>query len=748
MVKKNNIWFLLSIFWLLLPLYTAQTQQEVPAPTQREDVSKRELAGIEQDLSSEIELNFNNASLQNIVDQIAQLFDLTFIADDIIKAPDITTKPLSDSKISFKTYRSLTKGKAWNLFTIFLELAGYSLTQTSDKRIYRITSTDKANHSSLPTYINTSLDIIPKSDVRMRYVCFLENSTPDQMQPLIDKLKSAKAQVEKFPLLRAVIITDIASNVYTLVQIIRELDKTTSSQVLSVINLKEADAAEVEKLIKDLQKTDDPSSVPWLTNKKESSLYYFSKDVQAIAAPRTNSLILVGPKTGVTRIEQFIITHVDTDLKQRYQPVHVYDLNYVPAKQVADIINSVVQFGKKGSGGDLKSATVGESGGVLGGLKYFGDVFVKAEDQTNRLLIRSSAEDFRHISQIIEQLDKRQLQVAIEVMIVEIDLDRARRWGIQWNTEKNRTVNAQMSGFWGQKVQTQETGTPNTNSNSIIADLISLAKIPSAGTTVLTLGKQSIYAILGMYEEDAQTRIIANPFIVATNKYKGSVAISEQRRAQSELVTGSDVQGINSCEARWEVTITPQINDLGIVNLDIDITLEDYTNAVSGTSAANANKTTKRVQTNTNVANREVIALGGLSRKKYTVAKTMFPILSKIPIIGNLFKNKNQTAETRTLVVFMSPTIIQPSDTTADTYTRNKASDIASMSHFTSERHDRDKTDPIYRWFFKPLDDNVSGDINKFVNRSAPIIQPDASGKSVTQTANVLMQAVAQAEEK
>ena len=226
------------------------------------------------------------------------------------------------------------------------------------------------------------------------------------------------------------------------------------------------------------------------------------------------------PKEGVTRIEQFILTHIDINLKQRYEPVHIHDLNYAPAAQIKEILNTVISdFNKTET--KTPDAAAREVGAVVGGLKYFGNVFIQEEPENNRLIIRASEEDYQHLKQIIEELDRPQTQVAIEVMILEIDLDRTRQWGIQWDTAKNRTGNAQLSGFWNNAgIQTAPAGNTSAGSNSIIANLISLAKIPNAGATVFTLGKNSIYAIAGVLEQDDQTRVIANPFIVTTNKYR------------------------------------------------------------------------------------------------------------------------------------------------------------------------------------------------------------------------------------
>lgn len=730
------------------------TQASEPEPVSAHvALTPQERAHIRQSLESEVALNFNNVSLQSIADQMSEIFHVTFLPDDVVKVPDKQIRALAESKISFKTRVAFTKKEAWALFTRFLELAGWALVPTSDPQFYRITAIDTANKSPLPTYINTDLDILPKSEQRIRYVYFLVNSTPEDINTILAKLISSKTQIDLFTNLRAILITDTAANIYSLMQVVQELDKTTSPQVLSVVNLREAEASEVVDLMDKLRKKDEPSASVWMPVHKEASLYYFPKDVRLIAMPRTNALVIVGPKEGVERFEHFIMTYIDASLKQTYQPLNVYELSYAPAEQLATILNEVVKFGKKGSSSGGQTATVGDAGGVLGGLKYFGDVHVEAEKEGNRLLVYASQEDFKHLSAVIKQLDQRQPQVAIEVMIVEIDVDKVRKWGIQWDTKKHRTFDAQMTGFWNtSKAVVQETSTPSKFSNNLIGNLIGLSKIPEAGTMLMTLGKESIYAILGILEDDTYARVVANPFIIATNKYTASVAISEERMAQTQKISGtSSADGYATVEAKWSVSITPQINTEGTVNLDISVTLEDFSQKNSATAdPSNANKTVREVQTNANVADKEVIALGGLINRKKMVTKYQTPFFGKIPIIGNLFKNESREERERLLVIFMAPTIIQPTENVTNVYTKNKAQFIKDVSLTWNEQYESNKRDPIYRWLFKPVDADIDVELDAFMKQGtakksmAPAMP---TNKATVAGQDVIMKSVADQEQ-
>ena len=65
-------------------------------------------------------------------------------------------------------------------------------------------------------------------------------------------------------------------------------------------------------------------------------------------------------------------------------------------------------------------------------------------------------------------------------------------------------------------------------------------------------------------------------------------------------------------------------------------------------------------RSNANVGNKQVLVIGGLTKVKNTNERTSLPLVSKIPIIGSLFKKRKQTTEKSTLMVFLSPKIIQP----------------------------------------------------------------------------------------
>jgi len=697
------------------PVQSKQIDLSKAAPEQKK-TTKQEKASIE--------LNFENASLQKFLDYIMGLFEVTFLFDDGIPGQQqaaqqpafgmpapAPTKALTDIKINFRSHHAMTEPEVWALVDLLLETAGYArvVQPNISPKVYRIIAIPQANKAVLPTYIGTRFEMLPSTG-RIRYVYFAVNSSMDQLQKIISQLKSNNAQLQTFADARAIVLTDNAYNIKSLMRIINELDNGALPEVLSILKLQNSDAGDVVKLYEALRGKEDP----FRREAKKTTSYYFSPDVKVIQEPRTNSLILLGPKDAVRRIEDFVATNLDTKLKKLPSPIHVYELEYAPAGQIADILNTVTAFGQ--------DTDAGKYGGVRNGEKYFSKMLVTADTQGNRLLIRGSEEDYQLIKQTIKELDQRQPQVVVEVLITSLTLDKTKAINSALHNKVPGNVNFQTTGFAGQGALVNTTG----NSGSLVTNLISLATSAVVGSTVFSLGKESVWALLSVLQQTTELNIVSNPFLVATNKYKANVALGSTRRVLTGNVVGgadASTSQVGSLSALLEVTITPQINRHGIINLDIDVKIEDFTNPQSSdvNDPNNANKTIKVIHTNANVANGEVLALGGLIKNTTRKAQSGVPILQDIPLIGYLFKNKSEEVVNDNLLIFMTPKIISPLQDHTSSYTQRKAQ--YARDTFTQIECKESQRDPIYQIWFKERYNTPEDQLNQMV----PLLEPQVN---------------------
>ena len=225
-----------------------------------------------------IEFYFENADIQNLLTQISELYDVTFIADDMFDPMGPAGKALKGNKISFKTHKPLSKKAAWGLFLTFLDLSGFALVKEPQEGYYRVVTSVAAQRSPVPTYIGVEPDALPDNDQVVRYVYFIENARADIIKDILYALKSPSAQAIIMQQLKAFVITDKAYNIKSMMQIVKELDQVTMPESMSVLKLERADAVEVKKLYDTISKSEEggaqPPSRMFSARKQPTSIYF------------------------------------------------------------------------------------------------------------------------------------------------------------------------------------------------------------------------------------------------------------------------------------------------------------------------------------------------------------------------------------------------------------------------------------------------------------------------------------------
>ncbi len=650
----------------------------------------------DEDEEDSIELNFENAGLENFAKQIEDIFEITLITDDAIAPLPQGKKAIKNNKISFKTNQPLSKKETWNLFVTFLDLAGFAVTPQADQKVFRITTIESARKAALPTFIGVDPAILPDTDELIRYVYFLENASTDTIMGIVNPLRSSSSQgLIELKEHKGFILTDKSYNIKMLMAIIKELDKVSTPESMSVLKLRNADAKAVQELYKELLPKEEPQS-RFFTKKQPTSLF-FPENTRMIADPRTNTLILLGPNNSIKKIEQFIMKYIDVELDQAYSPLYTYQLKYADAETIADIMTKVTAFGQ--------DTEAGKFGGVRGEDQYMRPMAFIPEKETNKLIIKGHYEDYIKAEKVIAQLDARQPQAAIEVLIASVDLNDTKNLGAQIRSKQpgpngllGNNIKFQTSGLYTDSLIVTNPD-PTSGANRLLGNLVNLVTGAVSGTSLLTLGQDAlgVWGIFQALQTVTDAEVISNPFILATNNAKSTVAIGEERRIITQKVVGFDNQNaFDADDAKLEVTITPQINSDGMIGLSVKITINEFTNPVDQTDAT---QNTREIVTSAIVANKEVLALGGLIRNNVQNVETKVPILGDIPILGWLFKNKKKTVIKQSLLILISTRIIESQqDDEMQSYNRDYIGDyqntINAMNYVTSEK------DPIDHMFF------------------------------------------------
>lgn len=665
-------------------LPTAPTQL-IHAPQAQEQLEEKK----------DIFLNFENTDLTNFVNYIGELKKLNMSVD----------KTLQGVKVSLTIRDPLTKEGAYNIFLTVLEMAGFSLIKRGD--LYTVIPRDKKLTQALPTYINVEPAALPDSDLEIRYVIFLQNIQVGDIKDLVSSMLSQPFMLIDQREVNGFIITDKAYNVKAAGKLLRELDQMGLQETVAVIKLKEANASDAKALLTSLITRPEGNVLSRLLGKvSEGSTEYFPPGTRIIAEERTNSLILLGMTKAIDKIIDFVEKYIDKALHGTKSPLHTYELKHTDAAQVAAILREVTappaDFGP--------TQQAGRYGAVRGGFKYFKAMKFEVDRDGNRLIIScTDNNDWALLKKTIQDIDKPQPQVAIESLIVSVTANDIKELGGAIRNKNHGTLGYNID-FQSAARDTESSLEKNSTGNvvSLLGNMLSQL-IFERGVSALSFGKPTnIWAIFSALRSLTNSTIMSQPFLTVTNKTPASIEFGETRNVLSEETSGG-FSGYNEVRAATALNVTPQINLDGLIRLEIDLTIDEFTDP-SGNE-----QESRQVKTSVTIADGQVLVLGGFIKTKVTEAKSKTPLLGDIPVLGWLFKNQRRTINKNYIFIFLSPTIIKPRSTPGmQLYTKMKLHDATDQIEDAVQT--KRTKDPIHNWFFNPDGENYSHKVIDFAN--------------------------------
>lgn len=317
----------------------------------------------------------------------------------------------------------------------------------------------------------------------------------------------------------------------------------------------------------------------------------------------------------------------------------------------------------------LSFAKVGESKGIIEKmLSKRGSLII--DDRTNTLIITDLPKYVSVVDDLIATLDIQIQQVQIEARVVEASKGLSWEWGTKWpNTSTgaatitDSTGTAVPWGSYGQGPSWNSSGGFNRPASNQQAGTAWTANNPisnPAGEFWVSFlsNKFSVNVILQAMERDGKVKIVSSPKVVTQNNRKAKILAGEkipyptqQGGAQGGAITVAFV------DANLELDVTPQITNDGTIIMDIKVEKAeaDFSTTVQGTPRI----LRKALETQVLVKDGGTAVLGGVYTTNNTNETQGVPFLSKIPVLGWLFKSKKDSEKTAELLIFITPRIIK-----------------------------------------------------------------------------------------
>ncbi len=293
-------------------------------------------------------------------------------------------------------------------------------------------------------------------------------------------------------------------------------------------------------------------------------------------------------------------------------------------------------------GGDSAASVITITEGVGPGIAVSGatgDIRIVADERNNALLVWSTPAQYRMILSTIRELDVIPLQTLIEATIVEVTLRDNLQYGLQWFFRAG-------------------------NNSFTFSDAASGAVASSFPGFSYALSTSDVQVVLNALTEITDVKVISSPQLLVLDNEAARLQIGDEvpiavQSSQSTVNPNADL--ITTIEYRDTgviLEVTPRVNTGGLVVLEI----VQEVSSVSETASSTGNSpiiSQRRFESTVAVQGGETIALGGLIQDTRTDSVSGIPLLSDIPVLGNLFKTTSNRIDRTELLVLLTPRVVR-----------------------------------------------------------------------------------------
>ncbi|WP_141705957.1 type II secretion system secretin GspD [Vibrio rumoiensis] len=589
--------------------------------------------------AEEFSASFKGTDIQEFINIVGRNLQKTIIVDPTVRG-----------KIDVRSYDVLNEEQYYKFFLNVLEVYGYAVVQM-DNGILKVIKDKDAKTAAIPVVGN---DSTISGDAVITRVVPVKNVSVRELSPILRQLNdnAGAGNVVHYDPSNIILLTGRASVVNRLADIIKRVDQAGDKEV-EVVELKNASATEMVRIVDALSKSADAKNTPELLQPK------------LVADERTNSILISGDPKVRQRLRK-LISQLDVEMATKGNNRVIY-LRYAKAEDLVKVLSGVSE--------NLQAEK--DSGAGSGTNKT--KVLITADPGTNALVLTAPPDIMQALEEVIGQLDIRRAQVLIEALIVELSEGEGIELGAQYaNLETGSMVqysnaNAQIGqvaiGIQEAKPtlgttttvvsadgSTTTSTTPDTNGDySTLASALS-----GVNGAALSLVKGDWAALVSAVATDTSSNILSSPSITVLDNSEASFIVGEEVPVITGSTAGADndnpFQTVDRKEVGIKLRVTPQINEGDSIQMKIE---QEVSNVLGPSGAVDVRFAKRQINTSVMVQDGQMIVLGGLIDDRAQESVSKIPLLGDIPYLGALFSYTNTTKEKKNLMVFIKPTIIR-----------------------------------------------------------------------------------------
>jgi general secretion pathway protein D len=301
--------------------------------------------------------------------------------------------------------------------------------------------------------------------------------------------------------------------------------------------------------------------------------------------------------------------------------------------------------------------------GTPAGAKPEEQLRIVPDAATNSLIIYGTSQEFQNIRTILKDLDAIPRQVLLDALVLQIDLKDSENFGVDYEilrnpqnvTIFNKTFDSRGAVLTGALVD-------------------ALTKLGSTG-----VGRAGLVGVIGTGNDarafvnalmtDSRVKLLSSPSVLAADNRPARIQVGSEEPIATGTINAAVGQPTVSSSTTIQyrntgriLTIIPQINSLGLVNLQIKAEISARGEDVKVGAESFPSFNTQDAETTAVVQDGETLVIGGLIGERKSKGRSGIPYLMDLPVVGRFFGTTNDETTRTELLMLITPRVIRNRD--------------------------------------------------------------------------------------
>lgn len=371
----------------------------------------------------------------------------------------------------------------------------------------------------------------------------------------------------------------------------------------------------------------------------------------AVGAPSQRALTLVplqqlggiavfaSNETLLQRVEYWA-TILDVPGKGSQERYFLFHPQFARAKDLGESVSALLGAGGSFSNGNREPAsdqqqTTGNAPSAARSSGLSTDkIKMVVDERANALVFYTSGSEYQALLPLLTKLDTLPKQVSMDIVIAEVTLKDEFKFGVEWALSRSE-VNLTTQGAFG------------ATTVGGLGLIINGAEGPLTGSFL---------------SSNSLVKVLSSPTIIARDGVAANINVGSEISVVGQT-TQDPINGdrqTTSSEYRKtgiDVTVTPTVNAEGIVVMEVSMSISNSVPSSSGASG-NPDIFSREISTEVVAESGNTVLLGGLISESFSTGGDGVPGLSRIPLLGNLFKADSDSTDRTELIMLVTPKVL------------------------------------------------------------------------------------------